>query len=138
MTQEAANIIADSLGMLFEMTGIGRSDFVLATIGEGGQHIFTSLTPNDAAVIATQVTVVLETRAGQRHPDDLRVYDFADKMIAKLNQKRAEGRDGWQDEVACPIDKLRREYDQKILNDPTDYLDVAILAMMLYFRNKEA
>lgn len=134
MSQEAADIIADSLAMLFDMTGIGRSHFVLATVGETGQNIFTSLTPADAAVIATQVAAVLETRAGSRHPDDLRVYSFADIMIEKLNKKRAEGRDGWHDEATCPIDKLRREFDRKILNDPTDYLDVAILAMMLHVR----
>ena len=134
MSQEAAEMIADSLAMLFEMTGIGPSHFVLATAGESGQNIFTSLSPEQAGAIATQVAAVLKVKSDERHPDDLRVFGFADLMIEKLNKKRAEGRDGWHDEATCPIDKLRREFDRKILNDPTDYLDVAILAMMLHIR----
>lgn len=138
MSQEAADIIADSLALLFDMTGIGRSHFVLATVGETGQNIFTSLTPADAAVIATQVAAVLETRAGSRHPDDLRVYAFADVIIEKLNKKRAEGRDGWQDPEQCSVNKLYSEYTCKVESNPEDFLDVAILAMMLHFRTQEA
>lgn len=73
-----------------------------------------------------------------RHPDDLRVLAFADAMIEKLNKKRAEGRDGWQDPEQCPMWQLEGLYNGKIESDPTDYLDIAIYAMMLHFRTQEA
>ena len=58
-------------------------------------------------------------------------------MIEKLNAKRAEGRDGWQDPEACPMWQLEGLYKGKLESDPDDYLDIAIYAMMLHFRTQE-
>lgn len=75
---------------------------------------------------------------GKAHPDNGRVAAFAQLMIEKLDKKRAEGRDGWQDPNQCSINKLFSEYRSKVEINPEDFLDVAILAMMLHFRTQEA
>ncbi|QRG06147.1 hypothetical protein EZH22_24690 [Xanthobacter dioxanivorans] len=68
------------------------------------------------------------------HPDDLAVDRFAAEMKAKLAQKRAEGRGGWEDKEDCPahhLSNLLRDHVEK--GDP---LDVANFAMMLHQRGE--
>lgn len=60
------------------------------------------------------------------HPDDLAVDRFAAKMKAKLEQKRAEGRGGWQTADAHVLSSMLFEHVFK--GDP---VDVGNLAMML-------
>ena len=67
------------------------------------------------------------------HPDDAAVDRFASAMKAKLAQKRAEGRGGW-DGPTCNaefLSRLLREHVEK--GDP---LDVGNLAMMLHQRGE--
>jgi hypothetical protein len=68
------------------------------------------------------------------HPDDLAVDRFAAAMKAKLAQKRAEGRGGWDRKDECSAEflaELLRRHVEK--GDP---VDVANLAMMLHQRGE--
>lgn len=68
------------------------------------------------------------------HSDDLAVDRFAAAMKAKLAQKRAEGRSGWDDPTQCTgtyLRQLLRGHTSK--GDP---VDVGNLAMMLWNRGE--
>ena len=65
--------------------------------------------------------------AGDQHPDDAAVDQFAAAMKAKLAKKRAEGRGGWQTASEADLSALLHEHVAK--GDP---LDVGNLAMMLH------
>jgi len=68
----------------------------------------------------------------EQHPDDAAVDRFAAAMKAKLAEKRAEGRGGWDDPAQCStgfLARLLREHVEK--GDP---LDVGNFAMMLWNR----
>ena len=68
------------------------------------------------------------------HPDDEAVDRFAVAMKAKLAQKRAEGRGGWENKDECGqgyLSELLAEHVRK--GDP---VDVANLAMMLHQRGE--
>lgn len=67
-----------------------------------------------------------------RHADDVAVDRFAAAMKAKLAEKRAEGRGGWDDPEQCSttyLATLLRSHVEK--GDP---LDVGNFAMMLWHR----
>jgi hypothetical protein len=86
------------------------------------------------AALCTHPAAVAVTDEMVEHPDDLAVDRFAAAMKAKLAQKRAEGRGGWQDKSQCAaefLSKLLREHIEK--GDP---LDVGNLAMMLHQRGE--
>ena len=75
-----------------------------------------------------------EPVAVKAHPDDLAVDRFAVAMKAKLAQKRAQGRGGWDRKDECSsefLSRLLREHVEK--GDP---LDVGNLAMMLHQRGE--
>lgn len=66
------------------------------------------------------------------HPDDLAVDRFAIAMKAKLAQKRAEGRGGWDNPNECSVEwlsELLKRHVEK--GDPTD---VGNFAMMIHQR----
>lgn len=66
------------------------------------------------------------------HPDDLAVDRFAAAMKAKLAQKRAEGRGGWDNPDECSIEwlsELLRSHVEK-----ADPVDVGNFAMMIHQR----
>lgn len=68
------------------------------------------------------------------HPDDIAVDEFATKMKAKLAQKRAHGRGGWERQDVCSqadLSRMLREHVEK--GDP---VDVANLSMMLSARGE--
>lgn len=68
----------------------------------------------------------------EQHPDDAAVDRFAAAMKAKLAEKRAEGRGGWDDPEQCSttyLATLLRSHVEK--GDP---LDVGNFAMMLWHR----
>ncbi|MGV6874526.1 hypothetical protein ACUSIJ_17790 [Pseudochelatococcus sp. B33] len=68
------------------------------------------------------------------HPDDLAVDEFAARMKAKLAQKRAEGRGGWESQDICSqadLSRMLREHVEK--GDP---VDVVNLSMMLSARGE--
>lgn len=66
------------------------------------------------------------------HPDDLAVDRFAIAMKAKLTEKRAEGRRGWDDPAECSAGYLSMLLVEHI--EKGDPLDVGNLAMMLHER----
>lgn len=71
---------------------------------------------------------------GENHPDAMAVDRFAAAMKAKLAQKRAQGRGGWDDKEDCTqafLSQLLREHIEK--GDP---IDVGNLAMMLHQREE--
>ena len=79
-------------------------------------------------------TLVAEPEGEKPHADDLAVDRFAAAMKAKLAQKRAEGRGGWNDKEDCHahyLSKLLRDHVEK--GDP---VDVANFAMMLHQRGE--
>ncbi|MBB2818971.1 UNVERIFIED_ORG: hypothetical protein GGD59_002216 [Rhizobium esperanzae] len=70
----------------------------------------------------------------EQHPDDIAVDRFASAMKAKLAEKRAQGRGGWDDKDDCSslwLSTLLREHVEK--GDP---LDVGNFAMMLHQREE--
>lgn len=75
-----------------------------------------------------------DSGGAQTHPDDQAVDRFAAAMKAKLAQKRAEGRGGWEDPEQCTgafLSRLLVEHVEK--GDP---LDVGNFAMMLHQRGE--
>lgn len=72
----------------------------------------------------------------QQHPDDTAVNNFAAAMKAKLKQKRAEGRGGWEDKVACPPGRLAQLLRDHL--DKGDPVDIGNFAMMLWSRGERA
>lgn len=71
------------------------------------------------------------TPPGQ-HSDDVAVDRFAAAMKAKLAQKRAEGRGGWDDPEQCPVERLAELLHKHVSTG--DPIDVANFAMMLWCR----
>lgn len=72
------------------------------------------------------------TAGWETHTDDIAVDRFAEAMKAKLANKRAEGRGGWDNPAECSIaflSQLLREHVAK--GDP---VDVGNLAMMIHQR----
>ncbi|WP_221953049.1 hypothetical protein [Rhizobium laguerreae] len=70
----------------------------------------------------------------EEHEDDIAVDRFAAAMKAKLAEKRAQGRGGWDDKDDCSdiwLSELLREHVEK--GDP---LDVGNFAMMLHQRGE--
>ena len=73
-----------------------------------------------------------DEQAEPAHADDIAVDRFAAAMKAKLAQKRAEGRGGWDDPEQCSIALLSRLLVEHI--DKGDPVDVGNLAMMIHQR----
>jgi len=69
-----------------------------------------------------------------QHPDDGAVDRFAAAMKAKMAASRAKGRNGWDNEVLCPADRLRAMLlDHLAKGDP---VDIGNFAMMLWNRGE--
>lgn len=70
-----------------------------------------------------------------QHPDDIAVDRFAAAMKAKLAQKRAEGRGGWDNTTQCPPGRLQ----QMLINHISkgDPIDVGNFAMMIWNRSED-
>lgn len=115
--------------------GVGQRDT------EGKEGAFARGRCTEAKSIARAISDVCHERAALRakggddpHSDDLAVDRFAAAMKAKLAQKRAEGRGGWDDKDACSgewLSRLLRGHVEK--GDP---VDVANFAMMLHQRGE--
>ncbi|WP_258171895.1 hypothetical protein [Burkholderia contaminans] len=73
-----------------------------------------------------------EARAAAQHPDDLAVDRFAAVMKAKLAEKRAAGRGGWDDPKQCDVTTLARYLVEHVAKG--DPVDVGNFAMMLHQR----
>lgn len=67
------------------------------------------------------------------HPDDIAVDRFAAAMKAKLAKKRGEGRGGWDDPNACPLDRLQAMLADHV--EKGDPVDVGNFAMMIWNRS---
>lgn len=72
--------------------------------------------------------------AQAQHPDDAAVEAFAAAMKAKLAQKRAEGRGGWEDKTQCSQDDLSLMLRGHVSKG--DPVDVANFCMMLHQRGE--
>ena len=64
--------------------------------------------------------------------DEGAIKVFTDKMSAKLEVKRMQGRGGWFNDDIISVDALQEMLQEHV--DREDWVDVANLAMMLYFR----
>lgn len=69
-----------------------------------------------------------------QHPDDIAVDNFAAAMKAKLAEKRAEGRGGWNDKSQCTAEVLSQLLRGHV--DKGDPVDVGNLAMMQHQRGE--
>lgn len=97
---------------------------LMATTGE---------TPERMALITELVAAGALVRA-KKHIDDDGVDGFAAAMKEKLAEKRAEGKHGWEDKIACPNGRLQRMlHEHAAKGDP---VDVGNFAMMLWFREE--
>ena len=72
--------------------------------------------------------------AGAAHPDDLAVDRFAAAMKAKMAQKRAEGRGGWDDKAVCSAARLQIMLVEHLAKGDPVY--VGNFAMMLWNRGE--
>lgn len=70
--------------------------------------------------------------APAQHADDLAVDRFSDAMKAKLAEKRAAGRGGWDDPKQCHVTTLARHLVEHVAKG--DPVDVGNFAMMLHQR----
>ena len=68
----------------------------------------------------------------QRHSDDLAIEGFTEAMSAKMAEKRAEGKGGWEDPKQCSVDQLAWLLITHIHKG--DPIDVGNFAMMLFHR----
>lgn len=112
----------------------GQVHFARA-LAEAAAEAIEAILPALAASPPPAVEPVAVPAIGDNHPDALAVDRFAAAMKRKLAQKRAEGRDGWEDKDQCSgefLSHLLREHVEK--GDP---LDVGNLAMMLHQRGEK-
>lgn len=74
-----------------------------------------------------------ETHILSQHSDDVHVDAMADAMKARLAEKRAEGRGGWDDADHCTVEYLAALLVGAVVKGKS--VDVANFAMMLHERN---
>ncbi|RLK45973.1 hypothetical protein [Cupriavidus plantarum] len=74
-----------------------------------------------------------ETYILSQHSDDVHVDAMADAMKARLAEKRAEGRGGWDDADHCTVEYLAALLVGAVVKGKS--VDVANFAMMLHERN---
>lgn len=89
--------------------------------------IVMCLDPDFRSTLSAQVQDVVGS-----HPDDLAVDRFALAMKAKLAQKRAEGRGGWDNPDECSVEWLSELLIRHIKKG--DPIDVGNFAMMIHQR----
>lgn len=135
MTESQVETFTALVGTFLSLERIGQREMVCLFFDGSNNDVISTV---DEPTTLAALKACSRSYESPRHPDDLRVLAFADAMIRKLNAKRAEGRDGWQDPEVVSVDKLYSEYTCKVESNPEDFLDVAILAMMLHFRTQEA
>ncbi|MFT4149220.1 MAG: hypothetical protein QM656_03410 [Paracoccaceae bacterium] len=69
--------------------------------------------------------------------DDHAVDAFAMSMKAKMAAGRAKGRGGWRDPARCSIASLEAMFcDHLGKTNPGNYVDLAIIAMMIHLRQQ--
>lgn len=74
----------------------------------------------------------------QKTVDEEALAAFAAQMQEKLARSRAKGRDGWHDPSLCPEGRLADMLiDHLPKGNPGNFLDIAILAMMLHQRGAD-
>lgn len=88
----------------------------------------------DEANAALDAPTPASVAPGDAHPDDIAVDRFAAAMKAKLAQKRAEGRGGWDDKSQCSQDQLSLMLRAHVAKG--DPVDVGNFAMMLHQRGE--
>lgn len=70
--------------------------------------------------------------------DEAALAAFADQMREKLARSREKGRNGWQDPALCPESRLAEMLVGHLpKGNPGNFLDIAILAMMLHLREAD-
>lgn len=74
----------------------------------------------------------VHTELAECHSDDVAIDEFAAAMKAKMAQKRAEGRGGWDDPGECSIFELAQMLVEHLPKG--DPVDIANFAMMLFHR----
>ena len=100
-----------------------------------GTEVFEVSTLLDRRELIDRARAALRAKGGgDAHPDDLAVDRFAAAMKAKLAQKRAEGRGGWEDKNDCSSEWLSNLLRGHV--DKGDPVDVANFAMMLHQRGE--
>lgn len=76
-----------------------------------------------------------DLQMSQAEIDDSALADFIAAMREKLARSRAKGRSGWQDPALCPEARLVAMLIGHLpKGNPGNFLDIAILAMMLHQR----
>ena len=143
MTHDERSAIQDAYGMLWLVVTNDRRIHearkrLLSLIDKDGQgrgiqvakNIFGPTT--EAEIVNIDAPAPQPHVAGEPHLDDLAVDRFAVAMKAKLAQKRAEGRGGWNNPDECSIEwlsELLRSHVEK-----ADPVDVGNFAMMIHQR----
>ncbi|ASD51903.1 hypothetical protein JT318_gp18 [Pseudomonas phage PspYZU01] len=64
-----------------------------------------------------------------KNVDELGVQNFANRLNQRLDEKRAQGYSGWNDELLCPIERLESLYRRAVMEG--DLVNVGNYAMML-------
>lgn len=64
------------------------------------------------------------------------VEEFARLMSKRMQEQAKKGRHGWYDKTAVSVSEMQSALNKNRVNE--DYLDVAVLAMMIHFRRREA
>jgi hypothetical protein len=57
-------------------------------------------------------------------------------MLNRLREKRLEGRHGWHKPEVCSVEDLEEMFDKAWTKNPTNWLDIATFAMMIWHRRK--
>jgi hypothetical protein len=79
-----------------------------------------------------------QMRSSQAEIDEAALARFTQSMREKLAKSRAKGRDGWQDPALCPEERLAAMLVGHLpKGNPGNFLDLAILAMMLHDRGAD-
>lgn len=74
----------------------------------------------------------------QKAVDEAALKAFTAEMRDKLARSRAKGRDGWHDPALCPESRLAEMLIGHLpKGNPGNFLDIAILAMMLQARGAD-
>jgi hypothetical protein len=107
-----------------------RPAFALDTGGEIGQYLELC----DAAM-PELITALLHSRIGtdpESAPDNEAVVKLAIAMMAKLDKKRQQGYNGWNNPELCPPDRLPKMLISHLQKG--DVVDIANFCAMVYSR----
>lgn len=91
----------------------------------------------DVDINMANVMKIIYDVSGSVVADQFCLDDFTEAMSGTMAEKRAEGRYGWQDPDLISVSDLRTLLDAQLEKQSRNYVDIANLSMMLFYREQQ-